>query len=160
MRWDEFAGAAPELAGLGKSLLERSGLCFVATLRPNGWPRISPCEPFIVDGELMLGMMWQSRKALDLLRDPRLTLHNAHADRAGTEGDFKLYGRAVDVTDPALRERYAETLEQKIAWRPQEPYHLFAVDVDHAAHITFGDDRRVLRWNSGQGLTAVPHPAD
>jgi hypothetical protein len=115
MRWEEFAAAAPELAGVGRELLERAGLCFLGTLRRNGWPRISPCEPFIVDGELMLGMMWQSRKARDLLRDPRLTLHNAHADRVGAEGDFKLYGRALDVTDPAQRERYAQTLKEKIA---------------------------------------------
>jgi hypothetical protein len=160
MRWEEFAAAASELAGLGQELLERAGLCFLATLRADGWPRISPCEPFIVDDELMLGMMWQSRKARDLLRDPRLTLHNAHADRAGTEGDFKLYGRAVDVTDPGQRERYAETLERKIAWRPEEPYHLFAMDIARAAYISFGEDRKALRWSPGEGLTAIPHPAD
>lgn len=148
MRWEEFAAAAPELAGLGRKLLEKAGLCFLGTLRANGWPRISPCEPFIVDGELMLGMMWQSRKARDLLRDPRLTIHNAHADRAGAEGDFKLYGRTLDVADSAQRERCAQTLEEKIAWRPEEPYHLFAMDIERAAYIAFGKNGRVLRWSA------------
>ncbi len=47
-----------------------------------------------------------SRKALDLLRDPRLVVHSPTSDRAGTEGDFKLYGRAVDVPDPKRRHRF------------------------------------------------------
>jgi hypothetical protein len=42
-------------------------------------------------------MMWQSRKALDLLRDPRCVVHSTVTDRAGTEGDVKVYGRAVPV---------------------------------------------------------------
>jgi hypothetical protein len=160
MNWGEFAAAAPELAGLGQGLLERAGLCFLATLRADGWPRISPCEPFIVDGEMMLGMMWRSKKALDLHRDPRFTLHSAHAERAGTEGDFKLYGRAVEVTDPQQRERYALTLENKIEWRPADPYHLFCMDIEHAAYIRFGEDREALRWSPAEGLVHLRHPAD
>ena len=75
MRWDEFAAVAPELAALGEERLKARELCLVGTLRRNGWPRITPVEPEFVDGELMLGMMWRSPKALDLLRDPRLVVH-------------------------------------------------------------------------------------
>src|SRR5205823_6741068 len=66
MRWSEFAAAAPELARLGEERLRSRELCMVGTLRRNGWARISPVEPEFVDGELMLGMMWRSPKALDL----------------------------------------------------------------------------------------------
>jgi hypothetical protein len=79
-----------------------------------------------VDGELMLGMMWQSPKARDLLRDPRCVVHSVVSDRQGTEGDFKLYARALDVPDPARRERHRETIKARIDWEPAEPgYHLF-----------------------------------
>src|SRR5437764_11139431 len=108
MRWEEFAAAAPELAKLGAERFEQRGLSLVGTLRAGGTPRISLVEPTFVDGELMLGMMWQSRKARDLLRDPRLVVHSVVCDREGTEGDFKLYGRAVDVPEPERRERYAD----------------------------------------------------
>jgi len=90
MRWDEFAAAAPELAAVGEERLRARELCLVGTLRANGWPRISPVEPEFVDGELMLGMMWRSPKALDLLRDPRLVVHSVVSRREGDEGDFKL----------------------------------------------------------------------
>jgi hypothetical protein len=55
MRWDEFAAAVPELAGLGEERLRAKELCLVGTLRKNGWPRISPVEPEFVDGELCSG---------------------------------------------------------------------------------------------------------
>ena len=48
----------------------------LGTLRADGSPRISPCEVDLVDGRLCFGMMWQSHKALDLLRDPRLAVHS------------------------------------------------------------------------------------
>ena len=128
--WADFAREKPELAQRGEALLEATGLCMLGTLRANGYPRISPVEPLLHDGQLYLGMMWQSRKARDLLRDPRCVVHNAHADKNGTDGDFKLYGLARDIADPDEREGYCRALEAKIGWRPEnDEFHLFAVDV-------------------------------
>ena len=153
MRWDEFATAAPELAALGEERLRQRELCLVGTLRRNGFPRISPVEPDFVDGELMLGMMWRSPKALDLLRDPRLVVHSVVSRREGDEGDFKLYGRVVEVQDAARRERYRETIKARIDWAPDEPeYHLFALDVDSAGFVIFGQERYGLAWNPESGL--------
>ncbi len=71
--WKELKRSDPGLAALGEERFERTGLVLIGTLRKNGWPRISPVEALIAGGHLYLGMMWQSRKALDLLRDPRCT---------------------------------------------------------------------------------------
>ena len=79
--WGVLADRDPELAALGLDRFERTGLALVGTLRKNGWPRISPVEPVIAGGQLYLGMMWQSVKALDLLRDPRCTVHSTVSDR-------------------------------------------------------------------------------
>ena len=103
MNWQEFAQQDPELAALGQERLDRHGLVMVATLRKNGWPRISPVEPLFFDGQLYLGMMWRSQKALDLLRDPRCCVHNAVSDRIATDGEFKVYGPALDITSPEER---------------------------------------------------------
>ena len=153
MRWDEFAATCPELARLGEERLRTRELCLVGTLRKNGYPRISPVEPEFVDGELMFGMMWRSPKALDLLRDPRLAVHSVVSDRMGTEGDFKLYGRAVDVQDRDRRGRYRATVKARIDWEPDEPnYHLFAIDVQSAGFVIFGGDRYGLAWSPDRGL--------
>ena len=89
MTWQEFAQQDPELAALGQERLDRNGLVMVAKLRKNGWPRISPVEPLFHNGQLYLGMMWRSRKALDLLRDPRCSIHNAVSDRMASEGESR-----------------------------------------------------------------------
>jgi hypothetical protein len=153
MRWDAFAAAVPELARLGEERLRAKELCLVGTLRRNGWPRISPVEPEFVDGELMLGMMWRSPKALDLLRDPRLVVHSVVTTRLGTEGDFKLYGVAVDVQEPERRAAFRSAMKARIDWEPPEPnFHLFAVDVDSAGFVTFAEPRYGLAWDAARGL--------
>jgi len=151
--WDEFALACTELASLGEERLRGRELCLVGTLRRNGYPRISPVEPEFVDGELMLGMMWRSPKALDLLRDPRLVVHSVVSDRMGSEGDFKLYGQALDVRDPDRRAAYRAAIKARIDWEPSEPhYHLFAVDVESAGFVVFSGERYGLAWSPERGL--------
>ena len=151
VRWEEFAAAAPELAALGEARFRARELCLVGTLRKSGHPRISPVEPDFVDGDLMLGMMWRSPKALDLLRDPRVVVHSVVSERSGTEGDFKLYGRAVDVPEPERRAAYASTIRARIDWEPEEPFHLFAVDIESAGFVVFGDERFGMAWDPEGG---------
>jgi hypothetical protein len=153
MRWDEFAHTCPEIAEPGEQRLRRHELCLVGTLRRDGSPRISPCEPDFAAGRLFLGMMWHSRKALDLLRDPRCVVHSCISDRMGGEGEFKLWGRARDVHDPMLRRIYRDTIHTRIEWAPTEPhYHLFEIDVCSAAFVIFGDERFGLAWDQARGL--------
>lgn len=160
MRWQQFAEAASELATLGKERFDDRGLALLGTLRKNGGPRISPIEPYFVDGELMLGMMWRSRKALDIKRDPRVTLHSPTCDREGAEGDFKLYGRAADVPDAIRRKRYGDATEERIDWRPDEPFHLFSLEIESASYIVFGTGQKVLRWSHTAGPQRIAHPND
>lgn len=148
--WGDFKREASELAAFGEERFERAGLVLVGTLRRNGWPRISPVEPLIADGRLYLGMMWRSVKALDLLRDPRCTVQSIVSNRDASEGEFKLYGRAVEVPDLAERGRYAEALFQKIGFRPEEPeYHLFSIDIESTSSAVIRDDEWVREvWSA------------
>lgn len=131
----------------------------LGTLRADGSPRISPCELDLADGDLILGMMWRSRKALDLLRDPRCVLHSCPSDRIGTEGDAKIYGRAVDVRDPVLRQAYREAVKARIDWAPDEPnFHAFSIDVGSAGFISFAEPKTVLSWDPERGTRTLPFP--
>jgi hypothetical protein len=160
VNWAGLATAAPELAQLGRAGFAEQNLCLVGTLRADGWPRISPNEIHFVDGEPLLGMMRDSRKARDLERDPRLTITTTQCDREARRGDFKLYGRALAISDPAVRERYGQVIFEAIGWRPDEPYPLFGIDIDSAAYISFGEGRRLFRWTEGRGLERLRHPDD
>jgi len=90
--WADLRAADPELAAIGAERLLGPGLVMVGTRRANGWARLSPVEPLEVDGVLYLGMIWQSYKALDLLRDPKVSIQSVVTRADGIEGDVKLYG--------------------------------------------------------------------
>ncbi len=155
LTWAEFRRAVPELAQKGEKLFRKTYVVLVGTVRKDGSPRISPVEPEFFDGELYMGMMWRSLKALDLLRDPRCTVHNAIADRMAKHGEFKLHGRARHVTDLAERGRYCDALYKRIRWRPQEPrFHVFAIRVRSAGYFSYAKGKRMVeRWRAGGKAT-------
>ena len=92
MRWTELEQRQPNLAEVGRQRLIDPGVLLVATIRRDGTPRLSPVEPYVLDGDLLLSMMWQSRKAMDLHRDRRILVHSTVTSRDGGEGEFKLRG--------------------------------------------------------------------
>ena len=85
----------------------------LATLRHDGSPRLSGLETNFSEGELWLAMMPDSRKADDLRRDPRFALHSSPQTEL-VEGDAKINGHAIAVTDLPTIERFVGEL-------PQEP---------------------------------------
>jgi hypothetical protein len=154
MRWDEFVEACPEIGKAAQERFERDQLVLLGTISREGWPRISPCELDFVEGDLLMGMMWRSPKALDLLRGSPLVVHSVQADRQATEADIKVYGRAVDLSDPGVRDAFREAIRKRIDWAPEEPrYHLFALDVERAAVLSFtGETETVTTWDAERGL--------
>ncbi len=164
--WGEFAEAEPELATLGRAQFGRTGLALVGTLRRDGWPRISPVEPFIVDGQLYLGMMWRSVKALDLLRDPRCVVHSTVSGRDGTEGEFKVYGRAREVSDLGRRRRFGDAVYTAIGFRPEEPaFHCFVIQIESVVFSRLEGGVSPAGLESArdvevQGITATSEPVN
>ena len=159
MRWRAFATACPEMARLAEERFRQDQLLLVGTIREDGSPRISPNEVDLAAGELFFGMMWQSRKAVDLARDPRCVLHSVPTDKDNPGGDVKLYGRAVEVGDPDLRRVYRQAIKARIDWEPEEPnYHCFTLDVERAGYIVFGERREALAWDPVRGLRHLPFP--
>jgi len=151
--WAEFETGAGPLAAIARRRFEEAGLILLGTLRADGRPRISPVEPLIMEGRLYLGMMWRSMKALDLRRDDRCVVHSVVSATEGTEGDVKVYGRGVETSDPAERDRYGAALFARIGWRPAGDFHLFVVDIEEVGYFRVeGSVHRVWHWRPGQVL--------
>jgi len=107
--WSEFAATAPRIAQIFERRHAATGnLCMLGTLRPDGFPRISPMEPQFFEDRLWLIGMPDTAKFADLLRDPRFALHTATVDTQVGDGDAKLWGVVADVRDEALHQRFAE----------------------------------------------------
>ncbi len=141
--WQDVVAADPDFAAHVRRCFAIRKHATLATLRKDGSPRISGTEvEFADDGEIYLGMMPASLKALDLRRDPRLALHcptedAPEADPASWLGDAKISGAGVEVTDPA----------------PPDGSHRFRIDVNEVVLTTVGGDHLVIRsWHPGRGI--------
>jgi hypothetical protein len=154
MRWAEFEQQQPHLAAVGRQRLIGPGVLLVATIRRDGTPRLSPVEPFVMDGDLLLAMLWQSRKATDLMRDPRVLVHSIVTSRDGGEGEFKLRGTAQSEDDPLLQHRYATSVAANLGWQPESgKFHLFSIDIVDVVYIRYDDatgDQFLTAWPPGR----------
>lgn len=152
--WQEFQQATPELARLAEERFSVADLVLLGTNRRNGWPRITPIEYTFFEGDLVMGAMWQSKKALDLLRDPRCVVHSVPPDKNGTSGDVKLYGRAHPI-ETEREERYWQHIFAKLNWRPEGPSHAFIFAIESAAFVRFTGDGTMhwLTWPGGEWRT-------
>lgn len=151
--WAEVESMEPELAALVRRRFDAHGLGLLATLRRDGSPRISGIEPLFALGELWLGMMPGSRKAVDLLRDPRFALHSATIDKEVQDGDAKLSGRAIAVDDEPTIERYRDAFAARTGYRPPPgPFHLFRAEIiDLSTVHPAGDHLDIRWWREGAG---------
>jgi len=104
--WTTFAQARPELAELGRQLLdEHNGYAYLATVTGDGAPRVHPVVPVLVDGRLVIAITAGSPKTADLRREPRYMLH-ATVGQQDTE--FAVRGHASEIVDGDLRRQCVE----------------------------------------------------
>ncbi|HKH25684.1 MAG TPA: pyridoxamine 5'-phosphate oxidase family protein [Acidimicrobiia bacterium] len=157
--WKDVTKAAPELSAGVQRRFDAHIHKALATLRADGSPRVSGQEASFRDGEVWLGMMPESRKARDLLRDPRLALHSATADPEMTGGDAKLSGRAVAVTDQETFDWFVGKEREEKGEEPPQPFHLFRVDIDQIVLTTLGGDPPdhlvIETWHERRGASRV-----
>ena len=142
-RWQEFVAAHPDFAGHVRRCFDIRKHATLATLRKDGSPRISGTEvEFDDDGEIYLGMMARSLKALDLRRDARLALHcptedAPEGDPSSWLGDAKIAGLGVEVSEPD----------------GDDGAHRFRIDVTEVVLTTVEGDSLVIRsWHPGRGV--------
>ncbi|WP_329412816.1 pyridoxamine 5'-phosphate oxidase family protein [Streptomyces sp. NBC_00704] len=144
--WSVFAGAEP---GFARTVEDRFGAFthhVLATVRRDGSPRTSGIEVRFLAGELWLGMMPDSLKALDLRRDPRFCLQANPGEGTGMGGgDVRIAGRAVEVADGEARAGYVKEVE------PPQPFHLFRTELTEVVRTCVEDDTHLVVqvWRPG-----------
>ena len=127
----------------------------IATLRVDGSPRLSGTELHRVFGNWWLGSMPKSRKAADLRRDSRLSIHSAPqpADEGMSIGDVKVRALAIDRTDSDDARRFAEWLTDAGTPPPPGPFDLFRlVFLEVAIARVDGNELVIDQWSEAAGL--------
>lgn len=154
MSWDDFEAAEPTFAAMVRARFEQHKHHVLGTLRVDGSPRLTGLEATFQFGELWLGMMPNSRKALDLRRDPRFALHANPGEGSEMEqGDARISGRAVEVTDPAVLARFADTAPEG---EVPEVFHLFRTELTEVVRTYLEmPDMCMDVWRPGGALRTI-----
>lgn len=150
-RWAEFQAAQPQFAQTVQRRFQQYKHHVLATIRKDGSPRVTGLEVTFLDGELWLGMMPYSRKAQDLRRDPRFAVQaNPGAGDEMRDGDVRISGRAVEITDPEVIARFSGEI------KPPEPFHLFRVELTEVVGTSIEGDELVVRvWRPGRPVRTI-----
>jgi hypothetical protein len=158
--WKDLVAGAPRIAEVFERRHRATGnLCLLATLRADGSPRISPMEPRIFDGQLVLVGMPNTRKFADLDRDPRFSLHTATVDPHVGDGDAKVWGAVRDEQDLDLHRRFAEHLfaESGFDLRGSRFAPFRVGEIAGASSVEFVDGQLTIRiWKPGEAERAQP----
>jgi hypothetical protein len=155
--WDKLTADAPDLAAAVRRSFDQGKHKVMATIRRDGAPRVSGTEVTFADGEVWLGSMPDSVKARDLRHDPRVALHSPTVDESMAQGDAKLSGRAIEVTDPGVIDRFVKAMTEQAGYPPPPgPFHLFRVDLAEAVCTRVEGDHLVIdSWHEGRGVNRV-----
>jgi hypothetical protein len=135
LRWDELAADAPDLAAAGHALLYQygPGLGFVATLRPDGAPRLHPVCPVVAVGGLYLFVGNQTPKVHDLARDPRYALHALPPE--AVDDEFMVSGVARNAEADGVRDAVYAAYVATGAHTSDDT--LFELLIDRALHAKY-----------------------
>ncbi|MFH8804470.1 pyridoxamine 5'-phosphate oxidase family protein [Streptomyces sp. NPDC017936] len=152
VNWAAFVRAEPDLARTVEERFAAFTHHVLATLRKDGSPRTSGLEVRFLDGELWLGMMPGSLKALDLRRDPRFALQANPGEGTGMGGgDVRICGRAVEVGEGEAKAGYVKEVE------PPQPFHLFRTELTEVVRTYVEDDAYLVAqvWKPGEPVRAL-----
>jgi Pyridoxamine 5'-phosphate oxidase len=157
--WHDLERDAPEIAQLGMDRINASHVVLLGTLRRDGSPRISPIEPYFAEGQLLVGAMAWSRKAADLLRDPRFVVHTVVTGSDSGEGELKLHGSAVEAGEDLRR----ATTHAWWSARSSDKVIVFSLHIEQAAFIEWHIEHGLMtvhRWSpvGGYSQTSRSYP--
>ncbi|QBJ95924.1 pyridoxamine 5'-phosphate oxidase family protein [Rhodococcus sp. ABRD24] len=149
--WQEFSEQAPALAEAVHARLTAHKHHVLATLRADGSPRVSGTEVETFRGLLVLGSMPGARKAADLRRDPRYSLHSNPGHHTMEGGDAKISGRARELSGAEK-----QAILDSYPANPGDEAHIFELGVDEVVLTTVSEDRlHVDLWRPGADVARI-----
>ena len=152
------------MAAAGESLFRAFTVGYLATIRPDGSPRVHPVTVTLHDGGLYISTVVGTRKAYDLRRDGRFALHAfpRFPDDAGWhDEEFMVGGRAEEVVGPEHRAAVL-AVHNDVVGADDPLWHLL---LDRAMHKHRVDGQAVIeRWRARprrpeapvRGISVVP----
>jgi PPOX class probable F420-dependent enzyme len=138
-----------------RRLLEKAGVFWVSTVRPDGRPHVTPLVAVWLDGSLYFSTGPREVKAKNLARNPRCLLTTGCND-FGRGLDVVVEGTAAVVTDEPLLRRLAALWSRKYDdfWSYEVRDGAFHHESGRALVFRVAP-RRVLSYGRGRKFTAT-----
>ncbi|MGB8651652.1 MAG: PPOX class F420-dependent oxidoreductase [Mycobacteriales bacterium] len=139
------------------AFIEQSRVCTLASIGPSGLPHLVAMWYAVIDGQLWFETKAKSQKAVNLLRDPRVTVLLESGDTYDRLKGVSLEGRAVVVDDPdalwkvgvSVWERYTGPYTEQV-----RPFVEMMLNKRVAVRV---DVERVRSWDHAKlGLDPMP----
>lgn len=135
--WARFEASNGELAQHVARRLT-GGLCYLSTIRPDGFPRVHPVGVHIRGGRLLVPMNSTSPKGADIRRNGRFALHCSVEDNQGGGGEVMVTGVGTEIDAP-----------DDFAARGWTAFHLEIAEVLAVRHPVGEERPHVARWSRG-----------
>ena len=110
LKWSQFAEQRPDLEAAARGLLYQHGLGlgFLATVTPDGGPRVHPICPILAQD--LFAFIVPGPKLADLRRTGRFALCSETCAPPRHDDNAYLTGSVQEREDPELRQRLTEQL--------------------------------------------------
>jgi hypothetical protein len=144
--WSEFVQEAPDIAARGAVLLTAGteqdatkpswfGIGFMATVRPDGSPHLSPVCPIVTKGRMFVAAVPPKRENLE--RNGRFVLH---AFLGGNDAEFQIRGRARPLDFPPDIEAVKAAVEGTgMLADPETKERIFELSIESAHDAVWVD---------------------
>ena len=132
--WTEFELRQPALTQAGRGYLYEPGvgLGHLATIRPDGGPRVHPVCVIASPAGLHM-LIIDGPKLRDLRRDGRYALHSESCPPPREDDGFALTGRVREIADPRVRQVVRQQLlteRDGVLWPDFDSQALFELLVE------------------------------
>ncbi len=145
MSWKVLESGNPELAEHGRRLLyqeQEIAAAYLATVAPDGGPRVHPVFPVLADSELWLFIVAMSPKFRDLERNGHYALHSFPLQGGGEE--FHIRGTAQHVSDTGVKAAVVATTQGRQG--TQEFEMLFRCEISSALYTRWDNWGTEAAW--------------
>ena len=152
--WGDFARLEPAMAAMVRTRFTAHEHHVLATIRPDGSPRVTGTNVMVEDATLWIGSMPGSLRTADLRREPRCALHSnpLNAKLPAGEGDVRLSAHAREL-DMATVERLQSAHDPDSDVIDGDYFELWPVEVELVE--VHRDEMVIRRWTPTSGVVTI-----
>lgn len=137
--------------------LRAGSICRVATHDPGGWPHVVPVAYVVLDGAIAFWSDAESRKVVNLRRDPRVTCIVDEGTEMSDLRGVMVRGMAEVIEDRATSERVAGLFLDKVPEEYRDLARPRLLDLIDVRIVVVVNPSNIVSWDHRKVGGVTPH---